>query len=194
MPSGQFNQLNRLTPTCITTFAELINAKGYKTDDGERHWNIQVRMSPETGAQFIAEIEEIALKLQEVERERLLLKKKRMRPGAPFIAFKNNNDGDYIINFKKKERMGNPPPVIDYNRTPIDRKIPVGTRVQVAYNLSPYTLVGTGMFGVSFQLIAVRVMEQDLPSEEIQAVFCASKDNAILKNEPQENINLDDLF
>lgn len=195
MATGQFHHLNRITPTCTARYSDLVTPKGYKGDENDRCWSIQVRMSPTQGEEFIKEVEEIALKLQEVEKANMAQRGKKMRDGAPFISFKVNADGEYVINFKKKEKAGSPPPVVDYNRVPIQGKIPIGTRIQVAYNLAPYVIPGTGMFGLSFQLIAVRTMEQDLPSEELQALFSASKEAAVLSpSAPTAPVDLDALF
>lgn len=185
MSQGKHKERNRLTPTCLSVFACLKDAKGFKGSDEDRTWNITVKMTPEQGAVFEEELKDLAALLQIDEKEERLKSKRPMRDVPAYLNVKKDDDGNYVWNFKKKEKTGAPPVLLDYNRNPIEKVVRPGTKVQIAYNVRPYVMPSTNLFGVALDLIAVRLMDHDLPPEEVQEMFAKVS---------KEKINIDDIF
>lgn len=192
MADGKFQELNRLTPTSMTVFTCLSEAKGFKGGEDDKTWNITVSMSHEVGTKFIKECEVIAEALRKDETERRASINRQTRDIPAVITHKTMSDGSIVFNFKKKAKNNTPPLVVDYNRNPTNPKILPGTKVQVAYNLRPYVMSSTNIFGVQLQLVAVRTMDHNLPDEEVQGIFSNAK--LAESNKKDDEINLDDLF
>lgn len=193
MVEGICNEKNRVTKICKSVFSVLDEPSGFKGADTDRAWNIYVKMKKEDGKEFIDEVTVIAEKLRKIEEDRRKYGKQPLRKLAPIITYKVEYDGSYLINFKKKESQGTKPLVIDYNRNPIDPPIiPQHTNVQIAYSISPYTIAASGIFGVTFKLLAVRVMKDDIEDTDIISIF-GKDDDEIGLSKPTP-INLDDIF
>ena len=192
MAEGQYGERNRLTPTSASLFACLGEPKGYKGSTEDLAWNITISMDEESGAKFKKEVEEIGEKLRKDETARRANIKRPTRDVPCELTCKRIANGNYSFNFRKKEKGNTPPLVLDYHRNPISTKILPGTLVQVAYNINPYVLSSTNMFGVTLQLIAVRIMDKGMPDGEVQGVFSNAK--LAESKGSKDEVNLDDLF
>lgn len=177
---------NHLTPVCISGYNALYEPQGYKGSPVNRYWSITVKMTKEQGDAFIKECQAIADKaFYELVEKRKKMGRPIHESVRPKPNYRTDEFGNYTISFRRKESKGTPPHVLDYNRVPTTKIIRNGDKVQVAFNLYPYVMPTTSVAGVSFELIAVRIMDQETPREEITTTFNRVAD---------DKVTLEDLF
>lgn len=177
---------NHLTPTCIAGFNKLVEPQGYKGAQDKRYWSISVKMDAETGKEFIKTCQGIADKaFEELVAKRKAMGRQINENARPSPNYKIDPFGNYVITFRRKESKITPPHVLDYNRVPTNELVKQGAKVQVAFNLYAYVLPTNNTPGVSFELIAVRIMDKEPEREQVSATFNRIAD---------DSVNLDDLF
>jgi hypothetical protein len=127
------------------------------------------------GEPFLQEVQAEANRLHAKELETAKARGKSVRYAQPVINYKDTDDGRMLFTFKRREAEG-APTVIDADNKPFTGYITRDHRLQIAYELRPYVMAN--VFGVTFKLIAVKVMDSQLTEENVASLFGASTTSA----------------
>lgn len=180
---------NKITPVGYAGFTVTKEARGFKGAEENKTFSVEFIMDKEEGLKFIEELQVEANKLHAKEIEIAKSRGKSVRYAPPIINYKDLDDGRVKMTFKRRELDG-PPPIIDLDNKEFKGFIRRENKIQVAYRIRPYVMAN--VFGVTLQLLAVKVLDNTLTADDVVGIFGGKK--AAAERKPEEKIDVNDLF
>lgn len=178
-----------VTPKGRAGWSQLKEPRGFKGAEENKKYSQDLILDKVSGEALIAELQIIANKLHAQELEKAKMRGKNVRFAPPIINYKDVEGGGVQLSFKRRDVDG-APAVVGSDNTPFTGRINRDTPMQIAFEVVPYVLAS--VFGVTFKLLAVKVLEEVHTPESLAGLFGTPTPSATPQPTPKTSI--EDLF
>lgn len=156
------------TPVIAAGFSSLTEARGFKGSDENKTFSMEGIFTREAGLAFVDMLQEKANKLHAQEIERSKAKGKSVRYALPIINYKELDDGRIRLAFKRREDA-KPPVAVDKDNQPLTGFVRRDSAIEIAFSIKPYVMAN--VFGVTLQLLGVKVLDTSVSPATIEDLF-----------------------